>query len=44
MNPIQERLKVLEKLLSQLIEMKASPDIISAILTEIDRLKNGGNL
>ena len=44
MNPIQERLRVLEKLLSQLTEMKASPDIISAILTEIDRLKNGGNL
>ena len=44
MNPIQKKLRVLETLLVQLTEMKASPDIISAILTEIDRLKNGGNL
>ena len=44
MNPIQEKLIVLETLLKQLTSMKASPDIISAVLSEIDRLKNGGNL
>ena len=44
MDPIQEKLIVLETLLKQLTSMKASPDIISAVLSEIDRLKNGGNL
>jgi|TARA_R100001463_G_scaffold3116_6_gene12796 hypothetical protein len=44
MDPIQEKLIVLETLLKELTSMKASPDIISAVLSEIDRLKNGGNL
>ena len=44
MDPIQEKLIVLQTLLKQLTSMKASPDIISAVLSEIDRLKNGGNL
>ena len=44
MNPIQEKLIVLKTLLKQLVDMKASPDIIAAILSEIDRLENGGSL